>query len=59
MNHSKIGVGIVCPLDIEYETCKEELILDAETELAGRNISSRKEEGLQIRAVKEKRRVLR
>lgn len=52
MNNSKIKVRIVCPLDIEYKTCKDVLKLNAENELAGRYISSRKENNIKLVAVK-------
>jgi hypothetical protein len=43
MINSLVKVGIICPCDIEYQSCKEILNLHNETELAGRLISSRKE----------------
>jgi hypothetical protein len=43
LNNSKIKVGIICPLDDEYNVCKEILDLKNESELSGRIISERKE----------------
>jgi adenosylhomocysteine nucleosidase len=51
MINSKIKVGIICPCDIEYQSCKEILNLHNETELAGRLISSRKEKDVEVIAV--------
>ena len=52
MNHSEIKVGIICPLDIEYKICKESLKLHNATELSGRFISSRKDNDIEVLAVK-------
>ncbi|MBU4510331.1 hypothetical protein KJ830_04700 [bacterium] len=41
MINSLVKVGIICPCNIEYQSCKEILKLHNETELAGRLISSR------------------
>ena len=49
---SKIKVGIICPLDVEYRVCKEELGLGDQTERAGRFIFSRKEKEIEVWAVK-------
>ena len=46
-----IKVGIICPCNIEYQSCKEILKLHNETELAGRLISSRKEKDVEVIAV--------
>ena len=46
-----VKVGIICPCDIEYQSCKEILNLHNETELAGRLISSRKEKDVEVIAV--------
>jgi len=43
LNATKIKVGIICPLDDEYNACKEVLGLNNESELSGRIISERKE----------------
>ena len=48
MINSEIKVGIICPCDIEYQSCKEILNLHNETELAGRLISSRKEKDVEV-----------
>jgi adenosylhomocysteine nucleosidase len=52
MINSLLKVGIICPCDIEYAKCKEILKLHNETELAGRLISSRKENDINVIAVK-------
>jgi len=52
MINSLLKVGIICPCDIEYAKCKEVLKLQNETELAGRLISSRKENDIKVIAVK-------
>jgi adenosylhomocysteine nucleosidase len=52
MINSDIKVGIICPLDIEYKSCKKILKLHHETELAGRLISSRREKDIEVIAVK-------
>ncbi len=46
-----VKVGIICPCDIEYQSCKNILKLHNETELAGRLISSRKEKGVEVIAI--------
>lgn len=38
MINTLLKVGIICPCDIEYKSCKEILKLLDETELAGRGI---------------------
>jgi nucleoside phosphorylase len=43
LNNSKTKVGIICPLDDEYNACKEILDLKNESELSGRIVSERKE----------------
>ena len=48
----KIKVGIICPLDDEYNTCKEMLDLENESELSGRIISERKEDDVEVYAIK-------
>jgi len=40
MIDSLVKVGIICPCDIEYQSCKEILKLHHDTKLAGRLISS-------------------
>ncbi len=52
MINSKIKIGIICPCDIEYKSCKEILKLHNEAELAGRLISSRREKDIEVIAVK-------
>jgi adenosylhomocysteine nucleosidase len=52
MNNPEIKIGIICPLEVEYEICKEKLRLGDETERAGRFISSRKEKDIEVWAVK-------
>ena len=51
MINSLVKVGIICPCNIEYQSCKEILNLHNETELAGRLISSRKEKDVEVIAV--------
>jgi len=48
MINSLVKVGIICPCNIEYQSCKEILNLHNETELAGRLISSRKEKDVEV-----------
>jgi len=52
MIDSLVKVGIICPCDIEYQSCKEILKLHNETELASRLISSRREKDVEVIAVK-------
>ena len=52
MNKSQIKVGIICPLDDEYNACKEILGLKNESELFGRVFSERKEENIEVYAIK-------
>jgi len=52
MINSEIKVGIICPGDDEYLSCKKILKLDNETELADRLISSRREKDIETIAVK-------
>ena len=51
MINSLVKVGIICPCNIEYQSCKEILNLHNETELSGRLISSRKEKDVEVIAV--------
>jgi len=51
MINSLVRVGIICPCDIEYQSCKEILKLHHDTKLAGRLISSRKEKDVEVIAV--------
>ncbi len=51
MVDSLVKVGIICPCDIEYQSCKNILKLHNETELAGRLISSRKEKDVEVIAI--------
>ncbi len=51
MINSLVKVGIICPCNIEYQSCKEILNLHNETELAGRLISSRKEKDIEVIAI--------
>ncbi|MHA1382012.1 MAG: hypothetical protein ACTSRG_26880, partial [Candidatus Helarchaeota archaeon] len=48
MNNSKAKIGIICPLDDEYDTCKEILGLKNESELSGRIFSERKENNIEM-----------
>lgn len=52
MNNTLLKIGIICPGDDEYLSCKKILKLDHETELAGRIISSRREKDIEVIAVK-------
>ncbi len=51
MINSLVKVCIICPCDIEYQSCKEILRLYNETKLAGRLISSRREKDVEVIAV--------
>jgi adenosylhomocysteine nucleosidase len=50
--NTKIKVGIICPLDDEYDACKEILGLKNELELSGRVVSERKENNIEVYAIK-------
>ena len=52
MNNSLVKVGIICPGDDEYLSCKKILKLDKKTKLAGRTISSRREKDVEVIAIK-------
>ena len=52
MNNLKIKIGIICPLDVEYDACKEILDLKNESEISGRIVSERKENNIEVYAVK-------
>ena len=52
MNNSKTIIGIICPLDVEYSACKEIVDLKNESELSGRIFSVRKENNVEVYAVK-------
>jgi adenosylhomocysteine nucleosidase len=52
LNNTEIKIGIICPLDDEYNACKEILGLQNESEISGRIISERKEDNLEVYAVK-------
>ena len=52
MNNTEIKIGIICPLDVEYSACKKTLGLKNESEIAGRIISERKENNIEVYAVK-------
>jgi len=41
MNDSTVTVGIICPVPIEYQICRDSLKLIDEVELAGRHTASR------------------
>ena len=51
MINSLVKVGIICPCDIEYQSCKEILKLHNEAELASRLISSRREKNVEVIAI--------
>jgi len=51
MNNSLVKVGIICPGDDEYLSCKKILKLNDETKSAGRLISSRKEKDVEVIAI--------
>ena len=51
MINSLIKVGIICPCDEEYQSCKKVLKLNDKTELAGRLISSRREKDVEVIAI--------
>jgi hypothetical protein len=48
LNSTKTKIGIICPLDDEYDVCKEILGLKNESEIAGRIISERKENNVKV-----------
>jgi len=52
MNNSLVKVGIICPCDDEYQSCRKILKLHNETELEGRLISSRREKDVEVIAIK-------
>ncbi|HAJ32205.1 MAG TPA: hypothetical protein DCK79_02360 [Candidatus Atribacteria bacterium] len=51
MINSLVKVGIICPCNIEYQSCKEILKLRNETGLAGRLISSRLKNSVKVVAI--------
>jgi hypothetical protein len=48
LNNQKIKIVIICPLDEEYDACKEILSLRDELELSGRIVSERKEADTEV-----------
>lgn len=46
-----VKVGIICPCNIEYQSCKEILKLNNDTKLAGRLILSRREKDVEVIAI--------
>ncbi len=52
MNITIIKIGIICPLVDEYNASKEILGLNNESELSGRIISERKENNIEVYAIK-------
>ena len=52
MNNQKIKIVIICPLDDEYNACKEILGLKNESELSGRIVSEKKEDNIEVYAIK-------
>ena len=52
MNNSETKIGIICPLDDEYNACKEILGLKNESEVSGRIVSEKKEDNIEVYAVK-------
>ncbi len=51
MINSLVKVGIICPCNIEYQSCKEILKLHNEIEFASRLISSRRERDVEVIAI--------
>ena len=52
MSSTETKIGIICPLDDEYNACKEILGLKNESELSGRIVSERNENNIEVYAVK-------
>jgi adenosylhomocysteine nucleosidase len=52
LSNTEIKIGVICPLDDEYDACTEILGLQNESELSGRIISERKENNIEVYAVK-------
>ena len=52
MNILKTKIGVICPLGDEYNSCKEILDLKNDSEISGRIFSERKENNIEIYAVK-------
>ena len=52
MSNTKTKIAIICPLDDEYNACKEILGLKNESELSGRIVSERKENEVEVYAIK-------
>jgi len=48
LNNQKIKIVIICPLNDEYDACKEILGLQNELELSGRIVSERKEADTEV-----------
>lgn len=51
MKDLTVTAGIICPVPIEYRTCRDSLRLKSEVELMGRLISSRSAKGINVIAV--------
>lgn len=51
MKDSILTAGIICPVPIEYQTCRDSLRLKSEVESRGRLISSRLAKGINVVAV--------
>jgi adenosylhomocysteine nucleosidase len=52
LNNSKTKIGIICPLDDEYNACKEILDLKNESEISGRIVSKGKKDNTEVYAIK-------
>ena len=54
MNNQKIKIVIICPLNDEYDACKEILGLYNESEIPGRIVSERKENNVKVITIKSR-----
>jgi len=54
LNNQKIKIVIICPLNDEYDACKEILGLYNESEIPGRIVSERKENNVKVVTIKSR-----
>ena len=54
MSYTETKVGIICPLDDEYDACKEILGLKNESEVSERVVSEKKENNVKVVTIKSR-----
>jgi adenosylhomocysteine nucleosidase len=52
LNNTEIKIGIICPLDDEYNAWKEIVDLKNESKISGRIVSERKKDNIEVYAIK-------